>query len=87
MDPGRIHAYLQAACAGLGFDIGEVWFSSNDSGTSTVAQIGKSLFNIESNLSMNTFTKLSSAPLEFILTTNLLKFSGSMKWCRISASQ
>jgi hypothetical protein len=30
MDPGRIHAYLQAACAGLGFDIGEVWFSSTD---------------------------------------------------------
>eukprot|EP00816_Leptocylindrus_hargravesii_P011030 CAMPEP_0196823004 /NCGR_PEP_ID=MMETSP1362-20130617/85680_1 /TAXON_ID=163516 /ORGANISM="Leptocylindrus danicus, Strain CCMP1856" /LENGTH=1194 /DNA_ID=CAMNT_0042202721 /DNA_START=298 /DNA_END=3883 /DNA_ORIENTATION=+ len=25
MDPERIHAYLQAACAGLGFDIGEVW--------------------------------------------------------------
>eukprot|EP00551_Chaetoceros_affinis_P004800 CAMPEP_0203665168 /NCGR_PEP_ID=MMETSP0090-20130426/2422_1 /ASSEMBLY_ACC=CAM_ASM_001088 /TAXON_ID=426623 /ORGANISM="Chaetoceros affinis, Strain CCMP159" /LENGTH=906 /DNA_ID=CAMNT_0050528637 /DNA_START=96 /DNA_END=2817 /DNA_ORIENTATION=- len=28
MDPDRIHAYLQAACAGLGFDVGEVWFSS-----------------------------------------------------------
>jgi hypothetical protein len=41
MDPGRIHAYLQAACAGLGFDIGEVWFSQNDKGTSTVAQIGE----------------------------------------------
>lgn len=43
MDPERIHAYLQAACAGLGFDIGEVWFSSNETGTSTstVATIGK----------------------------------------------
>ncbi len=30
MDPERIHAYLQAACAGLGFDIGEVWFSAVD---------------------------------------------------------
>jgi len=30
MEPGRIHAYLQAACAGLGFDIGEVWFSPNE---------------------------------------------------------
>lgn len=39
MDPGRIHAYLQAACAGLGFDIGEVWFSSNEAGSSTVAKI------------------------------------------------
>lgn len=43
MDPERIHAYLQAACAGLGFDIGEVWFSSNETGTSTstVATIGE----------------------------------------------
>lgn len=41
MDPGRIHAYLQAACAGLGFDIGEVWFSSNEAGSSTVAKIGE----------------------------------------------
>jgi len=41
MDPERIHAYLQAACAGLGFDIGEVWFSSNETGTSTVAKIGE----------------------------------------------
>ena len=43
MDPERIHAYLQAACAGLGFDVGEVWFSSNETGTSTstVATIGK----------------------------------------------
>lgn len=39
MDPERIHAYLQAACAGLGFDIGEVWFSSSETGTSTVAAI------------------------------------------------
>lgn len=39
MDPERIHAYLQAACAGLGFDIGEVWFSSNETGASTVATI------------------------------------------------
>ena len=42
MDPTRVHAYLQAACAGLGFDIGEVWFSANQTGTSTVAAIGKS---------------------------------------------
>ena len=25
MEPSRINAFLQAACAGLGFDIGEVW--------------------------------------------------------------
>ena len=43
MDPERIHAYLQAACAGLGFDIGEVWFSSSENGASTVAKIGKFL--------------------------------------------
>lgn len=39
MDPERIHAYLQAACAGLGFDIGEVWLSSNQSGSTTLAKI------------------------------------------------
>ena len=40
MDPERVRAYLQVACAGLGFDIGEVWFTSNENGSSTVAQIG-----------------------------------------------
>lgn len=40
MDADRVRAYLQVACAGLGFDIGEVWWMSNDSGTSTVAAIG-----------------------------------------------
>ena len=40
MDPERVRAYLQVACAGLGFDIGEVWYTSNESGSSTVAQIG-----------------------------------------------
>ena len=42
MDPERVRAYLQVACAGLGFDIGEVWFTSNEAGSSTVAQIGTS---------------------------------------------
>jgi len=41
MDPERVRAYLQVACAGLGFDIGEVWYTSNESGSSTVAQIGE----------------------------------------------
>lgn len=40
MDPERVRAYLQVACAGLGFDIGEVWYTSNENGSSTVAQIG-----------------------------------------------
>ena len=40
MDPLRVKAYLQAACAGLGFDIGEVWWTSNEMGSSTVASIG-----------------------------------------------
>ncbi|KAL9181016.1 hypothetical protein ACHAXT_009821 [Thalassiosira profunda] len=39
MDVDRVRSYLQVACAGLGFDIGEVWWMSNDSGTSTVAAI------------------------------------------------
>mmetsp|Transcript_16660 Transcript_16660/g.47808 ORF Transcript_16660/g.47808 Transcript_16660/m.47808 type:complete len:1149 (-) Transcript_16660:246-3692(-) len=39
MDPERVRAYLQVACAGLGFDIGEVWYTSNENGSSTVAQI------------------------------------------------
>ena len=41
MDPGRVHAYLQAACAGLGFDIGEVWWTSDENGSSSLAAIGK----------------------------------------------
>lgn len=40
MDPERVHSYLQVACAGLGFDIGEVWWTSNQSGASAVAAIG-----------------------------------------------
>lgn len=40
MDPERVRAYLQIACAGLGFDIGEVWWTSNENGSSTVAAIG-----------------------------------------------
>lgn len=41
MDPGRIHSYLQAACAGLGFDIGEVWFAAVDKKNSKLTSIGK----------------------------------------------
>ncbi|GKY96927.1 hypothetical protein MPSEU_000651600 [Mayamaea pseudoterrestris] len=39
MDPDRVHAYLQAACAGLGFDIGEVWWTSDENGSSSMASI------------------------------------------------
>ncbi|GAX21000.1 hypothetical protein FisN_1Lh333 [Fistulifera solaris] len=39
MDPERVRAYLQAACAGLGFDVGEVWWTSSENGSSTVAAI------------------------------------------------
>ena len=46
MDPERVRAYLQAACAGLGFDIGEVWFTTSENGTSTVAAVGKLVFSI-----------------------------------------
>ncbi|KAG7361257.1 hypothetical protein IV203_036357 [Nitzschia inconspicua] len=35
MDPDRVRAYLQVACAGLGFDIGEVWWTHNDNGSSS----------------------------------------------------
>ena len=41
MDPERIRAYLQVACAGLGFDVGEVWWTSIESGSSAVAAIGE----------------------------------------------
>ena len=41
MDPERVRAYLQVACAGLGFEIGEVWWTSNEDGHSAVASIGK----------------------------------------------
>jgi hypothetical protein len=39
MDPERVQAYLQAACSGLGFDIGEIWWTSNENGSSSVAAI------------------------------------------------
>lgn len=44
MDPERVRGYLQVACAGLGFDIGEIWWTSNESGTSTLATIGTSRY-------------------------------------------
>lgn len=37
MDPDRVRAYLQISCAGLGFDIGELWWTSNKDGESTSA--------------------------------------------------
>ena len=48
MDPDRVRAYLQVACAGLGFDIGEIWWSSStEGGTSTaLASFGKFLRNM-----------------------------------------
>lgn len=39
MDADRVRSYLQVACAGLGFDIGEVWWMSNDGGAGAVAAI------------------------------------------------
>eukprot|EP00536_Pseudo-nitzschia_multiseries_P011558 jgi/Psemu1/29326/gm1.29326_g len=37
MDPDRVRAYLQISCAGLGFDIGELWWTSNKAAGSTSA--------------------------------------------------
>lgn len=44
MNTDRVRAYLQVACAGLGFDIGEIWWSSNveEGSSSALAQIGES---------------------------------------------
>jgi hypothetical protein len=47
MDPERVRGYLQVACAGLGFDIGEIWWTQNESGTSTLATIGKPAASFE----------------------------------------
>jgi hypothetical protein len=35
MDPERVRAYLQVACTGLGFDIGEIWWTSGVSSNSS----------------------------------------------------
>jgi len=43
MDPDRVKAYLQVACAGLGFDIGEVWWASNNVTSTALAAIRKFL--------------------------------------------
>jgi len=47
MDVDRIRSYLQAACAGLGFDIGEVWWTSGPNGQGAVAAIGKNKQEID----------------------------------------
>ena len=41
MDPERVKAYLQAACAGLGFDVGEIWWTSGNAVPSAVTVSGK----------------------------------------------
>mmetsp|Transcript_7961 Transcript_7961/g.18600 ORF Transcript_7961/g.18600 Transcript_7961/m.18600 type:complete len:1142 (-) Transcript_7961:12-3437(-) len=48
MDADRVRSYLQVACAGLGFDIGEVWWMQNENGTTSqaVAAIEDSNANI-----------------------------------------
>lgn len=55
MDPERVRAYLQVACAGLGFEIGEVWWTSSEHGQSTVAAIGKksSIFRFRNGIETN----------------------------------
>jgi len=45
MDPVRIRSYLQAACAGLGFDIGEVWLQHNETETGDVSEIDENDIN------------------------------------------
>jgi hypothetical protein len=65
MDPERVRAYLQVACAGLGFDIGEVWWTSNENGSSTVATIGESFslrtqFSRRGNWSVSQLVKILS---------------------------
>lgn len=47
MDPDRVRAYLQVACAGLGFDIGEIWWSTNDDagGSTALAAFGEFFFS------------------------------------------
>jgi hypothetical protein len=44
MDADRVRAYLQVACTGLGFDIGEIWWSSDDKdgSSSALMAIGES---------------------------------------------
>ena len=44
MDPDRVRAYLQVACAGLGFDIGEIWWTQSDESSSALAAIGEFSF-------------------------------------------
>jgi len=53
MDPDRVRSYLQVACAGLGFDIGEVWWMSNENGTSTVAAITENSNSNDNNNNNN----------------------------------
>lgn len=52
MDPERVRGYLQVACAGLGFDIGEIWWTQNETGTSTLATIGELLPPFSSEVSL-----------------------------------
>jgi hypothetical protein len=45
MDPDRVRAYLQVACAGLGFDIGEIWWSQSQDGAGSSALMAIGRFN------------------------------------------
>ena len=44
MDTSRVQAYLKVACAGLGFDVGEVWVTTKSQGSAGIAFGGK--FNL-----------------------------------------
>ena len=63
MDPERVRAYLQVACAGLGFDIGEIWWTSNENGSSTVAAIGE--FDSQASFNRRTPRKGQLRPSEY----------------------
>lgn len=66
MDPERVRAYLQVACAGLGFDIGEVWWTSKANGAPAVAAIGKAAARRECFSTSRKVVGILLCPMYFI---------------------
>jgi hypothetical protein len=57
MDPDRVKAYLQVACTGLGFDIGEIWWTSDDNTGASSALMAIGELHVVVNLSSSCSAK------------------------------
>ena len=76
-----MRAYLQISCAGLGFDIGELWWTSNkDSGsTSALAAIGMLRYFLFTFVSSPKKILQNSFP---VVRLSVVRFIRSFDWTK-----